>query len=262
MSDDDQVPEEQLPTDEEPVAAVEGEAGAEPTPAGPPEGGAGSPSPGPSSRGPGAYQAALPASKLSHVFFVGLVALVAGGIWFFVEQERTPALIAWIFLSAVAVLAPVAWHWIDIWNALMTRRGAAFGFVLTTVALGGAVLVAVSALNIQFRSRLPYIDTTEHGEFSLGEESTKLLAKIPGTVYLTYLIRNGDPAVRQKATQQLETFEQTCPNVRVRFLSPYRHPTVTHQKLAEWGANDPTDTSADDLIIVTHAEPGKEPAPA
>ena len=206
------------------------------------------------------YQAATPVSPLSIVFFLGLAFLLVGLIWWQVEQDTTPALVIWLFASLVAVLSPLAWHAVDLFGSLGSRRTVAFFYVLLTLTLGTVGLVAVSAVNFTLHERgaLPSADMTENNEFSLGEETRNLFAGIDGTVYFTYVENRSHPVLRRKAYDQLRLYSFQFGNVELQSVNPLRHPSSSRRRMADWGIIEPPTGEDQDVIIVTYSASGKE----
>jgi ABC transporter family protein len=213
------------------------------------------------------YQAPARRSKLGWLGFAGLFAGVAGLAWWMVEPETTWITSTWIFLSLVAIFVPVAWHLADIVAAVTTRRGGAVAMVAVTVVLGLFVLLFVGWLDVRLKkdARLPVIDLTRASRYTLSDESLKLLSKIDGTVYATYLKQGeGDDAtmeLRADALEQLRVFQQASSHVRVQDVDAVRDRERADQILREQGAQATTSGEDADVIVLTYAEAGREVAP-
>jgi len=215
-----------------------------------------------------AYQAPARVSKLGYLSFAGLFALVAGGAWFLVEAETSWVTSTWIFLSLVAIFVPVAWHFADLVAAAASRRGTAVVMVALTVLLGLFVLVFVGWLDVKMKkdARLPSVDLTRASRYTLSDETEKLLAKLDGTVYATYLMQGegGDYSVmelRADALEQLRVFQQSSPHVKVQDVDAIRDRERADQMLREQGAQGTSSGEDTDVIVLTWAEKGREVAP-
>lgn len=210
------------------------------------------------------YQAPARASKLGHLFFTGLFLFVTGLFWRFVEEESGWVTSAWIFLSIVAMLVPFAWHLPDILKSAASRRGTAFAMVVVTIGLGlfVALFVGWADVYLKKKGKLPALDLTSSSRFTLDEESLKLLDKVEGTVYATYLMHaTEDEGLRTDALEQLRVFEAACPKVKFAEVDAVRKPDVAARILKEQGVQGTSSGEDTDLIVLTYAEPGKEVAP-
>lgn len=213
-----------------------------------------------------AYQAARSVSPWMYVFLVGLAGLVIGLIWITVEQVglgSSPALIGWFFVSLACVLAPVAWHAVDVLNGLKgsSQRAQAGLFVALTVVLGAVVFVAISGLNMSELRDLPALDFTENRKFTTDPESTAVLDEAGGEVFLTYLVFRGtQPLLRQRALEQLKTYTRVSDRVKVRQFTPFRDKEAAESHLRSVGVPELDFDATQDLLIVSYAEAGKEVA--
>lgn len=211
---------------------------------------------------PRPYQARSGVSKLSYLAFIGLFLAIIGIFWHLVEEDTGWVTKAWIFLSIVAVFVPIAWHIPDILRSIASRRGGAFLFVLTTVTLGVFVAAFAGWASVKFKARLPSIDLTSASEYTLKEESVKLLEKVEGTVYATYLMRGDtDEGLRQKSMEQLRTYESASPRVKFAEVDEIRKPELARSLMAKHGITRTSSGEDTDVIVLTYAEPGKEVAP-
>ncbi len=212
---------------------------------------------------PRPYQAAARASRLGYLCFVGIFLLLCGVVWRLVEHETGVTTDVWIFGSLLLIFVPPAWHAQDFGRAVASRRGAAFGFVVLTLGLGLVVAGFVGWADVKFKPRLPSLDLTKSSRYSLSEESTKLLAKIDGTVFMTYVAQSGtDPGLRAKTMEQLRTYESSSAHVRVAEVDALRDPDAAARTLRDQGVVAATNSGEDtDLLVLTYAEPGKEPTP-
>lgn len=214
-----------------------------------------------------AYQAPARVSKLGYLSFAGLFALIAGGAWFLVEAETSWVTSTWIFIALVSIFVPVAWHFADVVSAVASRRGTAVVMVALTILLGLFVLVFVGWLDVKFKkdARLPVVDLTRASRYTLSEETEKLLAKLDGTVYATYLMQGeGDYSVlelRADALEQLRVFQQSSPHVKVQDVDAIRDRERADQMLREQGAQATSSGEDTDVIVLTWAEKGREVAP-
>lgn len=247
--------------------------GAHETPQDPAPGAAPSPSAGDSGEPPhagsetpdagSAYQAATRVSPWGFLFIAGLAGFLASWAWYRVEDDTGWVTQVSIFLSALLTLAPIAWHAVDFFQSVASRRGGAFLAVCATVALGFVVMVVVSALNIARQETLPAIDLTETGRYTLGEETTKILAKVDGTVYATYLERPGsrtsDP-LRQMAIEQLRVYGYHTNKVQVRVFDDLRENEAATRYLQSKGVVSTSSGENDDVIVFTFAPTGREVA--
>jgi len=212
------------------------------------------------------YQAAARSSKLGYVSFAGLLALLAGLVWRAVEDKTGVVTDVWIFASLLAMLVPPAWHSQDLARAVASRRGAAFGFVVLTLGLGLVVAFFVGWADVELNkwSVLPSVDLTRTSRYSLSEESSRVMDKVEGTVYATYFVEaqsGTNPGLRARVVEQLRTFERASSHVRVNEVDAQRNPDAAAKALQEQGATTPSSGEDTDVVVLTYAEPGKEPAP-
>jgi hypothetical protein len=214
-------------------------------------------------KAPQPYQAAGRTSRLGYLCFIGFFALVVGLVWRAVEKETGVITDVWIFVALLAMLVPPAWHANDIGRAVASRRGAAFAFVVLTLGLGLVVAGFVGWADVKFKARLPALDLTKSARYSLSEESLKILEKVEGTVFATYLVQSGtEPGLRAKTMEQLRTYESASSHVRVAQVDAMRSPDAAARTLREQGVAASTSSGEDtDLLVLTYAEPGKEVAP-
>jgi len=236
----------------------------EPSPEPPPAPQASAPAPAKSQPSPAQpYQATVRSSRLGYLCFVGFFFLVCGLVWRAVEKDTGVITDVWIFAALLAMLVPPAWHANDLARAVASRRGAAFGYVVLTLGLGFVVAGFVGWAAVKFKSRLPAADLTKSSRYSLSEESMRVLEKVDGTVYATYLTQAGtDPGLRAKTIEQLRTYESATSHVRVAEVDALRSPDAAARTLREQGVASATSSGEDtDVVVLTYAEPGKEVAP-
>lgn len=222
-----------------------------PSPGGPPA----DPSPAPRPQSPRpahrAYQAEIAASPLGHVFFVLVILCLAGFLEFRVQREWTPLLMAWVWGTAGCAAAILAWKSVGALLAAFSRRGAAFGFVVLTVAMGTGVLLFASWANHRFRSTLPVLDLTRAGEYTLGDATERLLDQVDGTIYAAYLAQGAtDAGFREKAIDQLRVYERTSGKVRVQVFDAFREPTATRDWLRKHGVTGTGTSEQQDVIVL------------
>jgi hypothetical protein len=209
-----------------------------------------------------AYQSASRTSPAGYVFFAGLFLLLSGIAWIWVEPETGVFSKVWIFASLLMMLVPLAWHGVDFIKAVASRRGAAFGFVVITLALGFVVTGFVGWAAVTYRQKLPNIDLTKTSRYSLSDESVKLLAKVEGTVYATYLVQGRtDPGLRADALEQLRVYEASSSHVKVTEVDALRSPDAAARALREAGVGATSSGEDADLVVLTYAEAGKEVTP-
>jgi hypothetical protein len=213
------------------------------------------------------YQAAQRVSPWGFVFLLGLAGLVTGWAWYKVEDDTGIVTQAWIFVSALLTLAPLAWHAVDFFQSVASRRGGAFVAVLLTVGLGFVVMFTGSALNVQYHDVIDEkasLDLTESGRYTLGEETRKIVAKLgEGTVYATYLSRGErsrtSRALRDMAWEQLKVYGYTN-RVVVRQFDDLRQKDAAETYLRSVGVLSTSSGETDDVIVLTYAEAGREVA--
>jgi len=217
----------------------------------------------------GAYQAAHRTSPAGYVFLLGVVLFLIGFAWYKVEPDAGKVTQAWIFASVLLMLAPVAWHIVDIFHSVATKRGGAFASVVLTVGLGGVVMVAVSALNIRMKTEWGAswtLDLTESGRYTLGEETRKILGEVEkkGTVYATYLERPSErsrtsPALRKMAEDQLQVYAYASGgSVVVRQFDDFREGAKVKDWLLAHGVSSTSAGEDVDVIVFSYAEKGRE----
>lgn len=208
------------------------------------------------------YQSASRSSPLGYVFFAGLFALLMGVAWIWVEPETGTFSKVWIFAALLAMLVPLAWHGVDFAKAVASRRGAAFGFVVITLSLGFAITGFVGWAEVKFKASLPSYDLTKTSRYSLSDESVKLLGRVEGTVYATYLVQGRtDDGLRADALEQLHVYESASSHVRVAEVDALRNPDAAARTLREAGVGATSSGEDTDLIVLTYAEAGKNVAP-
>jgi hypothetical protein len=221
------------------------------------------PKPRPAAPEPTPYQATVRSSRLGYLCFLGFLFLVCGLVWRAVEKDTGVVTDVWIFASLLAMLVPPAWHANDLGRTIASRRGAAFGFVVLTLGLGFVVAGFIGWADVKFKARLPAADLTKSSRYSLSEESMRVLDKVEGTVYATYLTQAGtDPGLRGKTLEQLRTYESASSHVHVAEVDALRNPDAAARTLHDQGVVASTSSGEDtDVVVLTYAEPGKEVAP-
>src|SRR5262249_40680139 len=149
-----------------------------------------------------------------------------------------------------------AWNLADFVAAATTRRGGAVAMVGATVVLGLFVLVFVGWLDVRLKkdSRLPVIDLTRASRYTLSDESVKLLSKVEGTVYATYLMQ-GEPdyaqsELRADAMEQLRVFQQASSRVKVQDVDAIRDRERADAILREQGAQSTSSGEETDVIVL------------
>ncbi len=208
------------------------------------------------------YQAAARSSPWGYVFFAGILLLLSGFFWMWVEKETGTILRVWLFAGLVATLSPLFWHIVDVVEAIRSRRGAASGFVIVTTVLGFAAFGIVTKINIDRGDGGFAIDTTTTGKYTLGEATLKLLDEVPGTIYLTYLQHTSTPpGLREEATDQMTVYAAVSDRVETRVLDPLRDAARAQAYLRDVGVLQTSSGENDDVIVLSYAEPGQEPAP-
>lgn len=216
----------------------------------------------------GAYQAASRPSGAGYLVVTGLVAFVAAMAWYLVEGESSVVLLAWVFVSALLVLGPLAWHSVDVFGDLRSpgagRRLGAGAFVTLNVALALGVFGLVSAINVKWKDRLPQADLTATGRYTLGDETERILARADGTIYVTYVefdSQETNPPLRAMAEEQVKAYARASPNVQVRIVNMYREREATESWLRSVGVLPIGDTGGNDAIVITFAERDREVVP-
>jgi hypothetical protein len=208
------------------------------------------------------YQAATRSSPWGYVFFTGLVLLLSGLFWLWVEDETTTVLRIWLFAGLVATLSPLFWHIVDVVDAVRSRRGAASGFVILTTILGFVALGIVSKVNIDRGQGVWAKDTTTAGKYTLGEATKKLLGEVDGTIFITYLEQaTTDPGLREAAKDQLAVYAAVSDGVQLKVLNALREGDRAKTYLREVGVMGTTSGELDDVVVLSYAEPGREPVP-
>jgi ABC transporter family protein len=213
------------------------------------------------------FQARGRPSRFGYLFFGGLFALLSGLVWYVVERDTGATTVVWIFLAVLAMLIPFAWHAVDLVRAVASRRGIAFGFVLATIglALFVAVLIAWIDLELKKNGALPTLDLTRSAKYSLSEESQRLLERVPGTVYATYLTRGQgdpeDPDLRNDVLEQLHVYGSSTGRVKVEEADELRYPERAEQVKRAQGVTSTSSGEDTDVVVLTYAEPGREVAP-
>jgi hypothetical protein len=225
-----------------------------------------------------AYQAAQRTSPWGYVFLLGLFGFLTGWAWYRVEEDPGFVTQAWIFISALLTLAPLAWHSVDFFQTMASRRGGAFAAVVVTVTLSVVVMGALTALNIWIDTptglaRLrkmgisrTYVDLTESRRYSLGEETRDILGSVRGTVYATYLAHAGPasrtpPELREMAKEQLKAYGYAAGDkVVVRFFDAYRESEEAEKYLRTKGVLTTSSGETHDVVVLSYAEPGREVA--
>lgn len=225
-----------------------------------------------------AYQAAERTSPWGYVFLLGLFGFLTGWAWYRVEEDPGFVTQAWIFVSALLTLAPIAWHSVDFFQGVASRRGGAAAAVVATVLLAFVVMVVVTAFNIWMETpagmaRLrrmgvgrTYVDLTETDRYTLGEETRRILENVRGTVYATYLTHAGpasrtSPEVREKAMEQLKAYGYSAGDkVVVRFFDAYRESEEAEKYLRSKGVVATSSGETHDVIVLSFAEAGREVA--
>ncbi len=208
------------------------------------------------------YQAATKTSPWVWVFCAGILLLLSGLLWWWVEDTSDWLTRGWLFVGLVLTLAPVFWHAVDIYAAVFSRRGAASGFVLLSLVLAVVGYGIVGWLNIERGDTWWKADTTKGGRYTLDDESQKLLAQIEGTLFLTYVQQaSTDPGLRAEAIDQVRVYGDAGPKVKVETLNGIRDPARTKAYLGSVGVAGTTSGETDDLLVISYAEPGREPVP-
>ena len=210
------------------------------------------------------YQAPTQSSRGGYVFAAGLFLFLVGLFWRLVEAETGWITSVWIFASIVMMLVPIAWHAPDYVRAIVSKRGTAFLYVFLTIALGLGIAAFIGwATSGPRKTHLPAIDLTKSARYTLSDESLKLLERVDGTVYATYLThgQSQDIGLREAALDQLKVYEASSSRVRFAEVDEVRRPDLAARILREQGVMATSSGEDTDVIVLTYAEPGKEVAP-
>ena len=166
---------------------------------------------------------------------IGFGALVAviGLILQSVAPERRLWTLSITGFGALLFLAGVVLNAGVIGAALRGRKAraatASIGYTLTVLA----VVVLVNFLAAKHHKR---IDLTENRDFSLSEQTSKVLDALPREVTLTSFSREGDPG-RQKLEDLLEEYTYRTRKLTVRYVDPEKNPAeVKRYNVTELGA--------------------------
>ncbi|HZN04934.1 MAG TPA: Gldg family protein, partial [Candidatus Polarisedimenticolia bacterium] len=153
---------------------------------------------------------------------IGFGALVAviGLILQSVAPERRLWTLSITGFGALLFLAGVVLNARSIGAALRGRRAraasASLGYTLTVLA----VVVLANFLATRHHKR---IDLTENRDFSLSEQTAKVLEGLPREVTLTSFSRDGDPG-RQKLQDLLDEYTYRTRKLTVRYVDPDKNP--------------------------------------
>ncbi len=208
------------------------------------------------------YQAAGRSSPWGYVFFAGLLLLLSGLFWWWVEQDATAVLRIWMFAGLVATLSPLFWHIVDVIDVIRSRRGAASGFVILTTVLGIAGFGILSQINMEKGKGFLTHDSTTTGKYTLGEATRKLLDEVSGTIYLTYLVQSPrDVGLRGPALDQLAVYGAISDRIEVEVLQPMRDNFAADTYLRSVGVLSTSSGETEDILVLSYAEPDREPVP-
>jgi len=165
---------------------------------------------------------------------IGFGALVAviGLILQSVAPERRLWTLSITGFGALLFLAGVVLNARSIGAALRGRRAraasASLGYTLTVLA----VVVLANFLATRHHKR---IDLTENRDFSLSEQTAKVLEGLPREVTLTSFSRDGDPG-RQKLQDLLDEYTYRTRKLTVRYVDPDKNPAeVKRYNVTELG---------------------------
>jgi ABC-type uncharacterized transport system involved in gliding motility auxiliary subunit len=165
---------------------------------------------------------------------IGAGALVAviGLILQSVAPERRLWTLSITGFGAALFLAGVVLNAAAIGAALRGRRAraasASIGYTLTVLA----VVVLANFLATRHHARK---DLTENRDFSLSEQTVKVLEGLPREVTLTSFSRDGDPG-RQKLQDLLEEYTYRTRKMTVRYVDPDKNPAeVRRYNVTELG---------------------------
>lgn len=165
---------------------------------------------------------------------IGFGALVAaiGLILQSVAPERRAWTLSITGFGLLLFAAGVALNARGIGAALRGRRvraaSASLGYTLTVLA----VVVLANFLAARHHKR---IDLTENRDFSLSEQTAKVLDGLPREVTLTSFSREGDPG-RQKLEDLLEEYTYRTRRLTVRYVDPDKNPAeVRRYNVTELG---------------------------
>ena len=165
---------------------------------------------------------------------IGAGALVA--VIGLILQTTAPERRAWTLsitgFGALLFLAGVVLNARALGAALRGRRmraaSASVGYTLTVLA----VVVLANFLATRHHRR---IDLTENSDFSLSEQTIKVLDGLPREVTLTSFSRDGDPG-RQKLEDLLEEYTYRTRKLAVRYIDPDKNPAeVRRYNVTELG---------------------------
>ena len=148
-----------------------------------------------------------------------------------VPEKRTLTLSITVF-GAVLFLAGVVLNARAIGAALQGRRAraasASVGYTLTVLA----VVVLVNFLSTRHHKR---VDLTENKDFSISEQTVKVLEGLPREVTVTSFSRESDPG-RQKLQDLLEEYTYRTRKLTVHYVDPDKNPAeVRRYNVSELG---------------------------
>ena len=162
----------------------------------------------------------------------GALSAVIGLVLQSVAPERRLWTLSITGFGLILFLAGVVLNAKTIGAALSGRKAraasASLGYTLTVLA----VVVLVNFLASRHHKR---VDLTENKDFSLSEQTAKVLDGLPREVTLTSFSREGDPG-RQKLEDLLEEYTYRTRKLTVRYIDPDKNPTeVKRYNITELG---------------------------
>lgn len=155
---------------------------------------------------------------------IGLLLITGALIHWSVTLEPRPGH-TWVsaiggFLLAAGLLLNLP----DIVRFFRSRRGIHGAHYAISVIVLGAVLVMANILANRFNHR---IDTTRSHQFSLSEQTIKVLGRVPGEVRATAFFKDTDTSEeRARATDLLKEFAAHQPRFRWSLKDPERNPAL------------------------------------
>lgn len=160
------------------------------------------------------------------IVVMGLIAATS------IPERQTQALIV-SALGAAVFLAGILLNRARLGAVLRGKTARAAGASAGYTLLVLAVVVLINFLSARHHKRF---DLTENHEFSLSEQTVKVLESLPRDVTITSFSRDGDPG-RQKLQDLLEEYAYRSRKLTIHYIDPDKNPgEVRRYNVTELGA--------------------------
>jgi ABC-type uncharacterized transport system involved in gliding motility auxiliary subunit len=163
---------------------------------------------------------------------LGVVLILAGlGSWLITGFDTPTRILLAVGILVIGVFIAIDPE--DVWRRLRTPGALYSG---NTLLIGAAVIGILGLINVVASNRHQRWDLTANKQYSLSDQTLKVLAELPQTVQITAFYQDDDS--RKRDAQDLLTEYETRSNgkVSVEFVDPDREPSRAQQAgIKEYG---------------------------